>query len=1052
MLDNENNLCPERKTALIARELSRYNIDIAAISETHLADSGELCERLGGFTYYWIGKPTTERSASGVGFAIKNEIARSLIEPPKGVSDRIMTLRLYVRPGKYLHFISIYAPTLTSSDEDKFKFYEDLRTVLLNLPQHDKIFLLGDFNARVGTDHIAWRNVLGKHGIGKCNTNGNALLTLCAEFELSITNTFFRLPDKYKTSWMHPRSGHWHLLDYIIVRRRDLKDVLITRAMRGAQGWTDHRLIRSKMRLNYKPPRRAEHRTPAKLAFTKLNDEETRLLLDAEFEHAMSSADGDSTTDAKWRLYAETLHEVSQRVLGKLQKKNQDWFDNSNAEIRKLVENLRTSLRSTADSGQRKSMQQELKIKVRQLKDNWWIRKSEELQWLADTNQTAKFFEGLKSVFGPRTRKTAPLYSRDKTKRLTDPEEVLLRWAEHFNEVLNPGSQGVDLQYLDALENLPVASELDEPPSFTEFISAINRLKDGKSPGADSLPSEVFKYGGPNIKSRLFALIHQIWADELVPQNWKDATIIKLYKGKGDLSDCSSFRGIALLSVAGKILAHIINKRLCTLAESFLPDTQCGFRLNRGTVDAIFVVKQLQEKGLEQHRDLYMCFVDLEKAFDRVPRSALWTVLEKYGCPVKFVNLVRQFHEGMMARVRHDNGFTEQFNVTSGVKQGCVMAPTLFVIYFAAVMKDALRNCNDSVSLNVRMDKSVLDLTRFRAKHKVQQTSVLEILYADDVCLMADSMENLQRYVDNLDDSCRKFGLVISASKTQILKQPARGKSASDTAVYLGGKKLDEVNTFRYLGSLVRSDNRLESEISARIAKAAAAFGKLDQRVWKSHDLKLHTKLAVYRAIILPLLLYASETWCLYKGDIRRLDVFHMKCLRAILRLKWQDRVSNSEVLRRTKMTGMESLLMKCQLRWSGHLVRMDSSRLPKSVFYSELSSGKRKPGGQYLRYKDVLKRHLTSCRISCDSWEELATQRREWRNAVKTGINNFERARIEHLDAKRQLMKSRPKPSYNYTYNESGQLHCAICDRIFKTKFGFASHIRAHERRTNYL
>ncbi|CAG9127462.1 unnamed protein product [Plutella xylostella] len=137
----------------------------------------------------------------------------------------------------------------------------------------------------------------------------------------------------------------------------------------------------------------------------------------------------------------------------------------------------------------------------------------------------------------------------------------------------------------------------------------------------------------------------------------------------------------------------------------------------------------------------------------------------------------------------------------------------------------------------------------------------------------------------------------------------------------------------------------------------------------------------------------------------------------------------------------MECLLMKGQLRWCGHLVRMEDSRMPKSVFYSELSCGKRKPGGQYLRYKDVLKRHLTSCGMSCDTWESDALMRSEWRKAVKTGTARFEDARLKELEAKRHARKTRPKVSYNYTYNTSGQLQCNICSRTFKTKFGFASH-----------
>lgn len=1048
LLDNPNNLCPERKTAWIARELSRYNVDIAAISETHLADSGKLCEELGGYTYYWSGKPASERSASGVGFAIKNSIARSLMEPPKSINDRLMTLRLHTAKDKFLHLISVYAPTLPSSEDVKQKFYDELRNVLAKIPTTDKIILLGDFNARVGTEHEAWTDVLGRHGVGNCNTNGFALLQVCAEFNLSITNTFFRLPNKLKTSWMHPRSKHWHLLDYVIVRRSDIKDVLITRAMRGAEGWTDHRLIRSQMRLHYKPPRRAQHKISPKLAFATLSqDHELRHKLDTHFGTAFPSVDRSVSAGESWRTYADSLREVSQRVVGKPQKRNQDWFDECDAELQKLVEDSRRALKTTTNALQRRNIQQELKAKVREQKNLWWRSKSEELQNFADSNQTAKFFEGLKAIFGPKQHLTAPIYSRDKSKRLTDPDEVLARWAEHFCEVLNPSSQGADLSYINQLENLPIAPDLDNPPSFQEFHQAIKRLKNGKASGSDNLPAEVFKYGGPNIKNRLFELVLQIWETENIPQEWKDANLCKLYKGKGRMSDCGSYRGIALLSAAGKVLSHIINGRLNQLAENYLPESQCGFRPFRGTVDAIFVVKQLQEKHLEQYRDLYLCFVDLEKAFDRVPRTALWAVLEKIGCPVKFTNLIRQFHDGMLARVQHENNFTDQFPVTSGVKQGCVMAPTLFAIYFAATMNDALAKCNNPITLNVRSDKSVFNISRFKARSKVQKLPVLEILYADDVCLVADSAENLQLYLDNLDESCRKFGLVISVSKTQILKQPARGTSANETAIYLDRKQLEEVQCFRYLGNLIRSDNRLESELSARIASAAAAFGRLNRRVWDSHDLQLQTKLSVYKAIILPLLLYSSETWCLYRGDIRRLDVFHMRCLRSVLRVTWEDRVPNSEILRRANMTGMECLLMKGQLRWCGHLVRMDDSRLPKSVFYSELSNGKRRVGGQHLRYKDVLKRHLVSCDISCETWEELAQNRREWRNAVMKGTANFEHARLQDLDTKRQHRKARPKPTYDYTYNSSGQLFCYTCRRVFKTKFGFASHCRAHAR-----
>lgn len=147
--------------------------------------------------------------------------------------------------------------------------------------------------------------------------------------------------------------------------------------------------------------------------------------------------------------------------------------------------------------------------------------------------------------------------------------------------------------------------------------------ENSKTPDTDQLPANIYKYSGKTIVNRLYLLVKRVWEYEEISQDWRDALICKLYKGKGDVSDCSSYRGISLLSSAGKTLVHIINCRLSKLAEKYLPESQCDFRPGRDTNDAMFVVKQLQEKSLEHQRPLYICFVDLEKAFDRVPREAL---------------------------------------------------------------------------------------------------------------------------------------------------------------------------------------------------------------------------------------------------------------------------------------------------------------------------------------------------------------------------------------------------------------------------------------------
>nr|VZI45964.1 unnamed protein product [Spirometra erinaceieuropaei] len=257
--DNPRSNRPERRTALVARELARYKVDIAALSETRFSEQGQLEEVGAGYTFFWSGRPKAERRDAGVAFATRTDIVGRLPCLPQGINDRLMSLPLPLRRGgKFATIISAYAPPMTSPDAVKDKFYEDLHALLATVSKADKLIVLGDFNARVGTDHTAWRGVLGPHGLRGSNDHGLLLLRACAEHRLILTNTFFCLPEREKATWRHPRSRQWHLLDNVLVRRRDQRDVLVTKAIAGADGWTDHRLVISKMRIRLQPRRRPQ--------------------------------------------------------------------------------------------------------------------------------------------------------------------------------------------------------------------------------------------------------------------------------------------------------------------------------------------------------------------------------------------------------------------------------------------------------------------------------------------------------------------------------------------------------------------------------------------------------------------------------------------------------------------------------------------------------------------------------------------------------------------------------------------------------------------------
>uniref|UniRef100_A0A8C5LPA2 Endonuclease/exonuclease/phosphatase domain-containing protein n=1 Tax=Leptobrachium leishanense TaxID=445787 RepID=A0A8C5LPA2_9ANUR len=352
LLDRDTANRPQRRTALIAHELARYNIDIAALSETRLSGEGELTERLAGYSFFWSGRDSHAKREAGVGFAIKTSLVSKLSSSPKGINDRLMTLKLPLCHGKkFATTVSAYAPTMTTPEETIDKFYDDLNTVISSTPIADKLIVLGDFNARVGSDHTSWDGVMGKHGVGKCNSNGLLLLQTCVEHGLLVTNTIFSLPARNKTSWMHPRSKHWHLIDYVIVRNRDRQDVKVTKAMCGADCWTDHRLIVSKMKIHIQPKRRPHAAIALKrLNISKLKRPDVKQTFVDTLDERLASITLDNLdAGAAWTTFRETVYSTAIEHLGPSTRKHKDWFDENNITIQLLLEQKRRAYKALYD-------------------------------------------------------------------------------------------------------------------------------------------------------------------------------------------------------------------------------------------------------------------------------------------------------------------------------------------------------------------------------------------------------------------------------------------------------------------------------------------------------------------------------------------------------------------------------------------------------------------------------------------------------------------------------------------------------------------------------
>nr|VZH96759.1 unnamed protein product [Spirometra erinaceieuropaei] len=427
LLDNPRSNRPERRTALVARELARYKVDITALSETRFSEQGQLEEVGAGYTFFWSGRPRAERRDAGVAFAIRTDIVGRLPCLPQGINDRLMSLRLPLRRGgKFATIISAYAPPMSSPDAVKDKFYEDLHALLATVSKADKLIVLGDFNARVGTDHTVWRGVLGPHGLRGSNDNGLLLLRTCAEHRLTLTNTFFCQPEREKATWRHPRNELAQRLDNLPIAA-------------------------------------------------------------AADDAAAAAAAENASVENRWCQLRDTVQSTALAVLGRAPRQHQDWFDDNDAAIRNLLAEKNRLHKAYVDHPTEDNKaafyrsRRQLQQRLREMQDAWTAHKAEEIQGYADRNEWKNFFSAIKAVYGPPTKGTAPLLNADGSTLLTEKTQILQRWAEHFRGVLNRPSVISDAA-IARLPQVETNADLDLPPSLQETIRPFSNSPAGRHP------------------------------------------------------------------------------------------------------------------------------------------------------------------------------------------------------------------------------------------------------------------------------------------------------------------------------------------------------------------------------------------------------------------------------------------------------------------------------------------------------------------------------------------------------------------------------------------
>ena len=921
----------------------------------------------------------------GVGLALSKRIKNTLISYIP-VSERIMSARLHSRQIN-LSVIVAYAPTEDADDTAKTEFYQQLSDTFDELPGHDIKLVMGDFNARITSDHTLWPGVIGKHSLhASSNNNGTRLLDFCALNQLTVGGTLFQHNDIHKGTWRSPDGRTVTQIDHICISTKWNHSLLDIRSFRGADIGSDHYLVRGQLRVKLQAVQKRQSRQHAIPALEQLRDqskvEEYTIALSNRFSCLSVE---DEPIDETWVNFKEIVNDVSMQVLGQRPKKRRQEHLSQNTK-RLLSERSATKrLDPTSDSNRSEysKLNKLVKKSCKVDDNNWALRVASDLEDAASRGQQREIWQKIKILSNKRSQKSTAVRNKS-GKLISDPNSQRIRWAEHFSELLNPPPTNDDLTDLDTLDNDPSFSNLDDndgPPTANEITSALAKLKNYKSPGVDGICNEQLKYGSSGIVGYLVSLFTRVWNEECIPEDWSKGIIVIVAK-KGDTSQCSNNRGITLRSTVSKLYQIIILQRLQDGLERLLRENQCGFRKNRSCIDQIYSLRCIIHNCIDYNIPLYINFIDFKAAFDSINRDFIWKAFAHYGLPPKYIRVMQAFFRNTVSAVRLNGELSNWFSVNSGTGQGDIQGPPVFnvCLNFAAQLTEQNKILSRGAVLQIASPPDELEI------------AVMDTDYADDMATMDNTKLGLQETTDLLCKYSAYSGLKVNAKKTKtmaISKSTAQRPYTKECTldITVDGNPVEQVSHFTYLGNVISSDGTLDRELSARIQKASGAFNQLGS-IWNNRNIYTSTKIRIYKSAVVTILTYGSETWNTTQKQMKRIEVFHQRCLRRILKIKWFHRVRNADVLNQAQITSAETLISAMRLRWFGHVVRMPGDRLPKFLVDWKPNHGKRSRGRPRKSWTNCVREDAASFTgipdIDFNGMKQRAMDRKHWRDMIR--------------------------------------------------------------------
>ena len=698
----------------------------------------------------------SNRGEQGVGIVLSPQAVSAWEEGGKILHDdfggRMIAIRLIVNDAKKrsvgLFLVSAYAP-VGNADQSEWDAYFDLLNVCVARKHKDDILLIGtDANSSLGVvkrEGQESMTAVGPHGNHHVNNAGLRFRTFLEVNSYTALTTYFK--KKSYSTWTHPRSKKPHQIDHFLSDKihfsrftdAGLADPLLD---------SDHLAIMCKLRIAAK----LKKRTPdirqkiLHLDATILKDKENCKKFCNTVANNYASS---SNVDDKYSKLSQAISDAAVNSLPKKPKAQPGWFKAEEKNFLKLI-NIRNEAMKEALSHPTRSYRKKLrvarknvKVAIAKAKNNWILAKCDELNASSTVKGTAGCWKALKEIKNGLTKtrpKVVKMMTKSDGSMCKNGEENAEVFRIHFEKLFDR-EPDFNVDAASWIEQSPVLLEYDDIPDDEEIMKAASTLKN-KAPGSSGLLPQFWKalIEDETTYTILKEIILDFWESEKPPKQWLYG-LLKILPKKGDLSLPGNYRGIMLLEAAYKIITILLLNRLQPISEGLDQEQQCGFRPGRGCNDAIFTVKMSIKKRREHSQSTWVLFLDLVKAFDRVPRQLLWDLLTRFGVPPKLVRLLRALHEDVLVKFEVE-GFSHEVKCLIGVKQGDVLGPVLFTIFMVGVMK----SWREKYDRPVCMFRSAEDFKTTGRKPNANGESycVDDSEYADDTAVLFVSLASTE--------------------------------------------------------------------------------------------------------------------------------------------------------------------------------------------------------------------------------------------------------------------------------------------------------------------